>query len=206
MSAQELVPEPGARSGAGWQFALFPAWRERECPQSSYQISPPVWRPEWQSQAEGVRDRTRQALKNWEPRLTGMAYSDRIVHLVQVVDDLRAEQIGRMLYLADLFRGDPDYAELEASVCACSCSRARSHRQSWTSPGAGASGYWCSAPAATRADAALRIARRWKSRHRPNTLTSERLGAGRRWRSNARHGHRRQNCSTLAFLCDLRAS
>ena len=111
MSAQELVPEPGARSGAGWQFALFPAWRERECPQSSYQISPPVWRPEWQSQAEGVRDRTRQALKNWEPRLTGMAYSDRIVHLVQVVDDLRAEQIGRMLYLADLFRGDPDYAE-----------------------------------------------------------------------------------------------
>ena len=40
-----------------------------------------------------------------------MAYSDRIVHLVQVVDELRAEQIGRMLYLADLFRRDPDYAE-----------------------------------------------------------------------------------------------
>ena len=98
-------------SGAGWQFAVFRGWREREHPQSSYQIAPAVWRPEWQSQAEGVRDRTRQALKNWEPRLTGMAYSDRIVHLVQVVDELRAEQIGRMLYLADLFRGDPDYAE-----------------------------------------------------------------------------------------------
>jgi hypothetical protein len=111
MSAQELVPEPGARSGAGWQFAMFRAWREREHPQSSYQIAPSVWRPEWQSQAEGVRDRTRQALKNWEPRLTGMAYSDRIVHLVQVVDEFRAEQIGRMLYLAGLFRGDPDYAE-----------------------------------------------------------------------------------------------
>ena len=90
---------------------MFRAWREREHPRSSYQIAPPLWRPEWQSQAEDAREPMRRALKNWEPRLTGMAYSDRIVHLVQVVDELRAEQIGRMLYLADLFRRDPDYAE-----------------------------------------------------------------------------------------------
>ena len=110
-SGQIKAWEPPVGGVGGWLFAVFRAWREREHPQSSYQIAPALWRPEWQSQAEGVRDRTRQALKNWEPRLTGMAYSDRVVHLVQVVAELRAEQIGRMLYLADLFRCDPDYAE-----------------------------------------------------------------------------------------------
>ena len=90
---------------------MFRAWREREHPRSSYQIAPPLWRPEWQSQAEDAREPMRRGLKNWEPRLTGMAYSDRIVHLVQVVAELRAEHIRRMLYLADLFRRDPDYGE-----------------------------------------------------------------------------------------------
>jgi len=103
--------EPPVGGVGGWQFAVFRAWREREHPRSSYQIAPPLWRPEWQSQAEDAREPMRRALKNWEPRLTGMAYSDRIVHLVQVVAELRAEHIGRMLYLADLFRSDPDYGE-----------------------------------------------------------------------------------------------
>jgi hypothetical protein len=107
----DVTPPAKGGSGTGWQFAVFRAWREREHPQSSYEIAPRVWRPEWQGQAQGVRDRTRQALKNWEPRLTGMAYSDRIVHLVDVVAELRAEEIGRMLYLADLFHRDPDYGE-----------------------------------------------------------------------------------------------
>ena len=80
----DVTPPAKGGSGTGWQFAVFRAWREREHPQSSYEIAPRVWRPEWQGQAQGVRDRTRQALKNWEPRLTGMAYSDRIVHLVML--------------------------------------------------------------------------------------------------------------------------
>jgi hypothetical protein len=111
MSVQESVSEPGARSGAGWQFAVFRAWREREHPRSSYQIAPHLWRPEWQSQAEGAREPMRRALKNWEPRLTGMAYSGSALYLVEVVAELNAEQVGRLLYLADLFRRDPDYAE-----------------------------------------------------------------------------------------------
>ena len=109
LGSETAAARPAA--GAGWQFAQFRAWREREHPQSNYQIAQPLWRPEWQSQAEGVRDRTRQALKNWEPRLPAWPTPIDIVHLVQVVAELRAKQIGRMLYLADLFRRDSDYSE-----------------------------------------------------------------------------------------------
>jgi hypothetical protein len=88
---------------------MFHAWREREHPQAAYLIAAHVWRPEWLVQAEGVREGVRRALKNWEPRITGLAYSDRAIHLVEVVTKLTAEHVGRMLYLADLFRADADY-------------------------------------------------------------------------------------------------
>jgi hypothetical protein len=109
VSAQESVPEPRARSGGGWQFAVFRAWREREHPKSSYQIAPHVWRPEHFAQIAGEPDASRRALKNWEPRFTGMAYSDRAVYLVDVVAELTAEIVGKALYCAELFRRDPDY-------------------------------------------------------------------------------------------------
>ncbi len=50
-------------------------------------------------------------MKNWEPRLTGFAYSDGDAYLVEVAAELSAEIIGRMLYLVDLWRRDPDYIE-----------------------------------------------------------------------------------------------
>jgi len=47
----------------------------------------------------------------FEPRLTGMAYSERDVYLVEVAGELTAEHAGRLLYLADLWRRDADYLE-----------------------------------------------------------------------------------------------
>ena len=95
----------------GWTFAAFRAWREREHPCASYLITPRVWRPERFAQFAGEPDVRRRALKNWEPRFTGMAYSHRAVYLVDVVGELTAENVGNTLYWADLFRRDPDYVE-----------------------------------------------------------------------------------------------
>ncbi len=50
-------------------------------------------------------------IKNWEPRLTGMAYSEREVFQIEVAGELTAEHVGRLLYLADLWLRDPDYLE-----------------------------------------------------------------------------------------------
>jgi hypothetical protein len=97
-------------AGAGWQFAVFRAWRERDHPRASYVIASHVWRREQRLQADDASESARGALKNWEPRLTGVAYSDRSVFLVEVIAKLTAEHVGRMMYLADLFRADPDYA------------------------------------------------------------------------------------------------
>jgi hypothetical protein len=40
-----------------------------------------------------------------------MAHSERDVFLVEVAGELTAEHVGRLLYLADLWRRDPDYLE-----------------------------------------------------------------------------------------------
>jgi hypothetical protein len=104
------MPPVRSAAGVGWQFAVFRSWRERDYPRTSYLIAPHVWRHEQRLQVEDASESARRALKNWEPRLTGVAYSDRSVFLVEVVAKLTAEHVGRMLYLADLFRVDPGYA------------------------------------------------------------------------------------------------
>jgi hypothetical protein len=93
----------------GWTFAAFRAWRHRAHPGSSYQIAPAVWRPERYAEFCREPDARRRALKNWEPRFTGLACSDHAVFLVEVVGELTAEIVGKLLYCADLFRRDPDY-------------------------------------------------------------------------------------------------
>lgn len=95
----------------GWTFAAFRAWRARELPGSAYQIAAKVWRPESLAEVAGETDGQRRTLKNWEPRFTGMAYSDREVYLVEVVGQLTAERVGKALYGANLFRRDPDYVD-----------------------------------------------------------------------------------------------
>jgi hypothetical protein len=75
-------------TGSGWQFAMFRAWREREHPRAAYLIAPRVWRPECRIQGDDASDSAPRALKNWEPRITGLAYSVHAVYLVEVVAKL----------------------------------------------------------------------------------------------------------------------
>ncbi len=110
-SAHDAAPAEHSRRKGGWRFAAFRQWREREHPRSSYQIAPAVWRPESLARIEGESGAKRRALKSWEPRLTGFTCSERALYLVEVVAELGAESVGKLLYLADLFRHDPDYAE-----------------------------------------------------------------------------------------------
>ncbi len=108
---QGVTPAAGTKAAAGWRFAAFRQWRERNHPRAAYQIAPRLWRPEMRAQFEAETDAKRQAMKNWEPHLTGMAYSDRAVYLVEVAAELSAESMGRLLFLGGLFRQDPDYSE-----------------------------------------------------------------------------------------------
>jgi hypothetical protein len=105
------MPAAKAKAAAGWTFAAFREWREREHPRTSYQIGPRVWRPESHARIGAYACANQRAMKNWEPRLTGLAYADRDVYLVEVAAELSAESIGRVLYLVDLWQRDPDYAE-----------------------------------------------------------------------------------------------
>jgi hypothetical protein len=109
-SHSEALPGKPKR-GRGWTFAAFRAWRERELPRAGYEIAAKVWRPESYAQAAGETEAIRRALKNWEPCFSGLAHTERAIYLTEVVNRLTAERIGRLLYLSDLFRSDPDYAE-----------------------------------------------------------------------------------------------
>ncbi len=110
-SAATAPDRPKARAAKGSSFEVFRDWRAREHPRTCYQIAPRVWRPESFAQFEGVADSNLRAIKNWEPRLTGFAYSDRDAYLVEVATELSAERVGRLLYLVDLWRRDPDWSE-----------------------------------------------------------------------------------------------
>jgi hypothetical protein len=90
---------------------MFRAWREREHPRTAYLIGPRVWTAEGRVQADEASDPARRSLKNWEPRITGVAYTDRAIYLVEIVAKLTAENVGKILYVADLFRADDDWAE-----------------------------------------------------------------------------------------------
>ncbi|MFI5351361.1 MAG: hypothetical protein ACHQZS_00215 [Candidatus Binatales bacterium] len=110
-SAAIAPDRPKAKAAKGSSFGVFRDWRAREHPRTCYQIAPRVWRPESLAQFEGAADANLRAIKNWEPRLTGFAYSDRDAYLVEVAAELSAERVGRVLYLVDLWRRDPDWSE-----------------------------------------------------------------------------------------------
>src|SRR5713101_3237308 len=80
-----------SKPAAGWQFSAFREWRAHAQPLAQYQTAPRVWRPERLGQFAGHADREWRMLKGSDPRLTGLAYSDRDVFLVEVVGELTAE-------------------------------------------------------------------------------------------------------------------
>jgi hypothetical protein len=110
-SARGAASAKPTKPATGWTFAAFREWKAREHPDAAYQVAPRVWTPDGIGRAAGKAERERRMIKNWEPRLAGMAYCDREVFLVVVESELSAEHAGRLLYLADLWRRDPDYLQ-----------------------------------------------------------------------------------------------
>ncbi len=110
-SGQGAAPAKRSKAAKGWTFEACREWRSREHPRASYAITPRVWTPDGIERAAGSAERERRMIKNWEPRLTGMAYSEREVFQIEVAGELTAEHVGRLLYLADLWLRDPDYLE-----------------------------------------------------------------------------------------------
>jgi hypothetical protein len=47
-----------SKAAAGWTFAAFREWREREHPRTSYEIAPRFWRPESHAQLGASRMQT----------------------------------------------------------------------------------------------------------------------------------------------------
>jgi hypothetical protein len=89
----------------------FRAWRERTLPRGTYRIEPRFWTPAGLQFAEGLPDWQRRALKSFEPRVTGMAWSASRVHLVIVAGAAAYEHVAKLIHARDLMRTDPDYIE-----------------------------------------------------------------------------------------------
>ena len=103
------VSQPTARRG--WQFAAFRDWKAREHLRAAYEIAPRVWRSESLARVADKSAAERVVWKNCEPCFTGLAYTERHIYLTLAVGALEPAAAGRLLYLADLFRRDPDYAD-----------------------------------------------------------------------------------------------
>lgn len=110
-SAPDAAPAERSKPATGWRFGAFREWRAREQPRTAYRLAASVWRPEQCEQFAGEPEFERRMLKGSEPRLAGMAYNERNVFLVNVARELTAEHVGRLVFLVDLFRRDPDYGE-----------------------------------------------------------------------------------------------
>jgi len=92
----------------------FRYWREREMSAASYRVDARIWTPEGLAEAVGREDFARRALKVFELKLTGIAWTDRVVVMALAARAGTARALGYLMYLRDLFRADPDYVEHQA--------------------------------------------------------------------------------------------
>lgn len=61
--------------------------------------------------AEGLPDWQRRACKNFEPRVTGIAWTSRRLYLVIATAAASYEHVAQLIHARALIRGDPDYAD-----------------------------------------------------------------------------------------------
>ena len=73
---------PAKLSGNPATAVRFRIWRDRTLPRASYQIEPRFWTPARLQFAKGKPDWQRRALKSFEPRVTGMAWTCGRLYLV----------------------------------------------------------------------------------------------------------------------------
>ena len=89
----------------------FRTWRERALPRGAYRIEPRFWTQAGLQFAEGQPDWQRRALKSFEPRVTGMAWTNGRLYLVIATATATYEHVAQLMHARALLRADPDYIE-----------------------------------------------------------------------------------------------
>ncbi|MGD1029037.1 hypothetical protein [Candidatus Binatus soli] len=102
---------PANLSGNPAMAVRFRIWRERILPRAAYRIEPRFWTPDGFQFAEGKADWQRRALKSFEPRVTGMAWTSSRLYLVIATNTAVYEHAAQLMHARALLRADPDYAE-----------------------------------------------------------------------------------------------
>ena len=80
-------------------------------PLASYQLAPAFWTPAGLVRAAASPPHMRQAVKRWEPSLSGLAYTPRRIYLVVAAGGASYEHIAKLIHCRALMRDDPDYIE-----------------------------------------------------------------------------------------------
>ena len=103
--------KPAKVSGNPAMAVRFRIWRERTLPRAAYRLEARFWTPAGRQFAEGLPDWQRRACKNFEPRVTGIAWTPRRLYLVIAAAAATYEHAAQLIYARALLRADPDYIE-----------------------------------------------------------------------------------------------
>jgi hypothetical protein len=102
---------PAKLSGNPAMAVRFRIWRERTLPRAGYRLEARFWTPAGRQFAEGLPDWQRRACKNFEPRVTGIAWTSRRLYLVIAAAAATYEHAAQLIHARALLRADPDYIE-----------------------------------------------------------------------------------------------
>jgi hypothetical protein len=89
----------------------FRTWRESAAPTAAYQLIPRFWTQAGRELAQDMTEANRRASKNFEPSLTGIAWTARQLHLVIATRAADYEHVAKLIHCRTLVRDDPDYDE-----------------------------------------------------------------------------------------------
>jgi hypothetical protein len=104
----ETPTNPRGNAAMAVRFRL---WRASTLPSAAYRIEPRFWTPAGLQFAEGLNDRQRRSCKNFEPRVTGIAWTSRRLYLVIAAAAATYEHAAQLIHARALLRADPDYIE-----------------------------------------------------------------------------------------------
>jgi hypothetical protein len=89
----------------------FRVLREQNLPRAAYRIEPRFWTSAGRQRAEVIPDWQRRACKNFEPRVTGIAWTLSRLYLVVATNTANQVHVAQLIHARALIRADPDYIE-----------------------------------------------------------------------------------------------
>jgi len=104
-------PTPAKSSGNAAMGVRFRSWRESTLPSAAYRIEPRFWTEAGLQFAEGLSARHRRAAKNFEPRVTGIAWTSHRLYLVIATAAATYDHAAQLIHARELVRVDEDYTE-----------------------------------------------------------------------------------------------